>query len=271
MLFRSKVVEYRENSRDAALVVEYLDGHNLQELVLNTEPDLLEEALESLESTVRTIWDKTKSQERVRPGFLSQMKNRLDDVYHVHPYFRDDSKKIGRLHLPRFDELLAENEALDELLEAPFSVFCHGDFNLDNVIYDARQRRVHFIDVHRSSHMDYAQDVSVFLISSFRMPVFDRKLRQRLNRVIISFYEFASAFAEDNGDETFQARLGLGLVRSFVTSTRFELERILAENMIQRAAYLLRRIGGLREKMLAGTPGESPWREFTRPMDVLFF
>jgi hypothetical protein len=86
-------------------------------------------------------------------------------------------------------------------------------------------------------------------VSNFRIPVFDRKLRARLNRMTEIFYDFASSFAGDHDDETFEARIALGLVRSFVTSTRFESERFMAEEMFRRALYLLERVSAARKKL----------------------
>ena len=86
----------------------------------------------------------------------------MRDLYAVHPDFKDGGGSIGPVRIPSFDELLERSAALDEQLVAPFSVFIHGDFNVDNVIYDPLADRVHFIDLHRSDQMDYVQDISVF-------------------------------------------------------------------------------------------------------------
>ncbi len=256
-----RVVDYSENLRNAALVVEYLEGRNLQELVLDMEDSVVDDAMEKVKETVRTIWDKTWMEQHFSMGFLSQMDARLDEVYRVHPYFKYDGKTNGRLRLPVFNELLKENMDLDECLRAPFSVFGHGDFNLDNVIYDSNGGKVHFVDVHRSSRMDYTQDVAVFLVSGFRLPVVETRFRKRLERVIESFFRFAAEYAGLRDDATFQPRLALGIVRSLVTSTRFELDRKFAENMIWRASYLL-------EKVVNGKVDR--WDGFSIPLDVLF-
>jgi hypothetical protein len=110
--------------------------------------------------------------------------------------------------------------------------------------------------------MDYAQDVSVFLVSNFRVPVFEESRRKQLNRIVLSFYWFARQFAAEQDDETFEARLAAGLVRSFVTSTRFELERTFAENMMRRALYLLERLDAHRD---------APWETFRLPQQVLLY
>ena len=119
---------------------------------------------------------------------------------------------------------------------------------------------MHFIDVHRSGQMDYARDVAVFLVSNFRIPVFEAEPRDRINGVIYNFYRFARRFASENGDDSFQARLALGLVRSLFTSTRFELDREFATLMFSRAEYLLEKLEG----------HEAAWERFELPEDVLY-
>jgi aminoglycoside phosphotransferase (APT) family kinase protein len=158
-------------------------------------------------------------------------------------------------------ELLETRRHLDEELEAPFSVLGHGDFNLDNVIFNPKDDSVHFIDLYRSRRMDYVQDVSVFLVSNFRVPVFRPRRRAPLNRVIELLLAFARDFAQAEEDATFEARLALGLVRSFVSSTRFEIRRSFAEEMLRRAVYLLERLDGPREELA----------RFRLPRDVLFY
>lgn len=56
-------------------------------------------------------------------------------------------------------------------------------------------------------------------------------------------------------------RLCLGLVRSLLTSTRFELNQKLLQNMFLRGIYLLERI----------TAFDRPFEQFRLPVDVLAF
>jgi len=44
---------------------------------------------------------------------------------------------------------------------------------------------------------DFVQDASVFLISFFRIPIFEPALRRRINRMIGSFYDYSRDFADD--------------------------------------------------------------------------
>jgi aminoglycoside phosphotransferase (APT) family kinase protein len=121
-------------------------------------------------------------------------------------------------------------------------VLIHGDFNVDNVIYDDVEDRVRFIDLHRSRSTDYCQDVSVFLVSSFRLQSFDPMFRRHVDWVVESFFDWASGFARDIGDASFQLRLALGVARSYVTSTRFVLDEALARQMFMKSRYILERV-----------------------------
>jgi len=255
-----RVVDFREDERDAAILMEYLEGDTLYQLVVDGEPDTVRRALESLKRTVREVWDETRREEPVRPGFVAQLRDRLEDVYAVHPGFSTPAQQIGGLEIPGFTELVEDAAELDEELEAPFHVFGHGDFNIDNIIFNPTEDRVHFIDLHRSGKMDYVQDISVFLVSNFRVPAFDADRRDLLEEAIRSVSDFAREYAREHDDTTFEARLALGLARNFATSTRFEFQEELAQEMFRRSRYLLERLVEYR--------GE-PWDRFGFPADVL--
>jgi aminoglycoside phosphotransferase (APT) family kinase protein len=118
-------------------------------------------------------------------------------------------------------------------------VLIHGDFNVDNILYDDEVDRVRFIDLHRSRHMDYCQDVSVFLVSNARLQSFEPRFRQHVDWVIQNFFDWACGYAKSSGDTSFQLRLALGLARSYVTSTRFVLDETLVREMFQKSRYIL--------------------------------
>ena len=50
------------------------------------------------------------------------------------------------------------------------------------------------------------------------------------------------SFLDKAGDDTFEFRLALGLARSFATSTRFILDKSLAQAMYMRSRYLIERV-----------------------------
>ncbi|MCK5648364.1 MAG: phosphotransferase, partial [Gammaproteobacteria bacterium] len=143
---------------------------------------------------------------------------------------------------PSFETLIKQAGKIEKKLSAPFSVYIHGDFNLDNIIYEPEQKRINYIDLHRSRYMDYVQDVSVLMVSSYRMQIFDTEVRQRILNFAYNFYCCTRQFAKKNNDKTFELRLALGLARSFVTSTRFILDKTLARSMFYRARYIIERV-----------------------------
>ena len=139
-----------------------------------------------------------------------------------------------------------QDHALEDAIKPPLSVLIHGDFNVDNIIFDESLEQIRFVDLHRSELLDYVQDISVFLVSNYRLQVFDAPIRNRIQSVISAFLEFACKFAEASGDKTFQTRLALGLARSFITSSRFVLDEEFAKSMFLRSRYLLEQVGSLK-------------------------
>jgi Ser/Thr protein kinase RdoA (MazF antagonist) len=173
---------------------------------------------------------------------MKQLRRRLEDIYKVHPEFQVPHHRIGQVEARSFEELIDRAEKIDSKMKAPFRVLIHGDFNTDNVIINTERKEIHFIDLHRSKPSDYVQDVSTFLLSNFRIPVFEPALRARLDRVNEEFLHFAREFAARNEDESFEIRLALGLARSFTTSTRFQLDEEFSQAMFMRGVYLLERL-----------------------------
>ena len=74
------------------------------------------------------------------------------------------------------------------------------------------------------------------------MQIFDSEIRQKILTFAYNFYCCARQFAKKNHDTTFELRLALGLARSFVTSTRFILDKTLARAMFYRARYIIERV-----------------------------
>jgi hypothetical protein len=255
-----QIIKYKEADRDSMLL-EYLEGQTLLEIVLNASMSEARRVVQRVQETLVKIWLDTREDEPIKPRFLKQLSARLPDVYAVHPYFQGESEVISGVQVATLEQLIELSQPLDDQLVAPFSVFGHGDFNLDNVIYNSVTDTVHFIDLHRSSRMDYVQDMSVFLVSNFRIPEFRPRRRAQINRVIEMQLAFARRFAAEQNDETFEARLALGLVRSFISSTRFDIRRSFAEEMLRRGLYLLERLTDVGKDV----------RSFHLPSDVLIY
>lgn len=256
-----QILSYKKRGESACLLIEHLPGLTFEQIVLHESEALLYQALEHLGSTLKSVWRETKSKKRVSANFIQQLQKRLDDVYKIHPEFRLSDADICGLKIPSFDSLMAQTASYEQQLEAPFSVYIHGDFNLDNIIYDPAESKINFIDLHRSTHMDYVQDVSVFMVSNYRLQVLDAPTRQRIMTLVQEFYKLARKYADKVGDDSFELRLALGLARSFMTSTRFILDKALAKSMYLRARFLL-------EQVLATDPKKA--KAFTIPMKEIF-
>jgi hypothetical protein len=78
------------------------------------------------------------------------------------------------------------------------------------------------IDLHRSQIADYAQDLSVMILSILRLSLRGAEAREKLLEAARLVWVFAKDFAHANGDPTIEARLAFGLARSYISSARFE-------------------------------------------------
>lgn len=234
-----QVLKYKKSGNKAALLIEHLQGMTFEHIVLNAPQRLMKTSLVQLGKTLSSVWTETRSKKSVAANFINQIRRRLPDVYEIHPSFKQRKSTLCGLTKPSYATLLKQTERLEKKIQPPFSVFIHGDFNVDNIIYDPGQKKINFIDLHRSKYMDYVQDVSVFMVSNYRLQVMDAASRKRINKQVMSFYVIARKFAKKNKDHTFELRLALGLARSFVTSTRFILDKSMANRMFLRSRYIL--------------------------------
>lgn len=246
-----EVYAFSERGDTGALLFEFLPGETFERIVLGDNAATLARALERLLETLTVIWTKTRQNSDTSAGFVDQIMERIGDVYALHPEFCEAASTIGPMQITPFDALLERAKIIEEQLHAPFSVLIHGDFNIDNVIYDTEDDRIRFVDLHRSERQDYVQDISVFLVSNHRLQVFDTPIRARIAEVIRAFFSFSCAYAESVGDKTFQARLALGLARSFATSARFVLDDNAARLMFLRSRYLLEQLAAFEDDRFA--------------------
>ncbi len=244
-----RILSYHKRRQSAALLIEHLAGLTFENILLHESRGLLRETLGRLSQTLESVWQETRTKKPVCANYMRQLARRVDDVYSIHPEFRQGDVRLCGRKVTAFNSLVKQALAREAQLCAPFSVYIHGDFNVDNIIYDPVEKRINFIDLHRSRYMDYVQDVSVFMVSNYRLQILDLPLRRRILQLTRDFYRFSADFAEKSGDRTFEIRLALGLARSFVTSTRFILDKSLARAMFMRSRYLL-------EQVLATGPGQ---------------
>lgn len=256
------VYGYHERQDTAAVLIELLKGVTLDEIILQASKAVADNALQDLQKTMRDVWETTKKNTPVPTNYIQQLFKRVSPVMQVHPDSVRSSLSIGSIEADSTFQLLEKCSALENELSAPFSVLTHGDLNMNNIVYNHQLQPIRFIDLHRSRNFDYVQDTSVFLVSVFRLPVFDPELRNRLDNATSQFYSFARSFASEHLDYTFDSRLAFALTRSFYTSTRFELNQDFAKRMYLRAHFLM-------EKLLEHKTGS--WEDFTFPEEILFY
>lgn len=261
-----RIFAFHDHGEKASILLEYLQGETLQRIILDADARVCSSALALVIETMARVWRRTLDDVRSSPNFMRQLASRLPDVIRVHPEFMRPPTRIGEAVILSFEELLERARMLDEELSVPFTVLIHGDFNTDNLIINLDQRRVHLIDLHRSRPFDYLQDVSVFIVSNFRIKIFDPAPRRRLDQASRELFRFAREFGERHGDTSFDARLALGLARSLMTSTRFDMDPRFSGMMMQRARYLLERLLEHRVDVAAGS---TTWQAFHLDESVL--
>jgi aminoglycoside phosphotransferase len=256
-----KILGYKKRGKSASLLIEHLPGLTFEQIVRQESDKVLRASLRRLTKTLRAVWSETKRSRKAPTEHMAQLRKRLPEVLRIHSDFETGRQRIGNTEVASLAQLVDAAQKLEPALAPPFSVFIHGDFNLDNIIYDQRRKAVHFIDVHRSRYLDYVQDVAVFMVSNYRLQVLEPSTRRRLADVAVSFYEFAAKFARANRDHRFELRLALALARSFITSARFVMDRAVARNLLLRGVYILQCVQGQNKKSA---------KTFRLPMQMLF-
>lgn len=242
-----KVYSYHKSGDKAALLFEYLTGKTFDRIVQNGNRKLLKKALNRLFETLLDIWQTTQSDTPHPAGYMAQLQKRLSAIYDIHPDFNLHSGSIGGIKNRSLEDLTAQAKRLEDSLPLPKGVYIHGDFNLDNVIYDKLADSISFIDLHRSEYLDYVQDLSVLMVSAYRLTNFDPKVRKLIAQTMKAIYEFGETYAESIQDSSYHLRMALGLSRSFLTSTRFVLDEEHAKAMHYRGRFLLEQLIRLPE------------------------
>lgn len=238
-----QIYSFHAAGEEGSLLLEHLPGDTFEAMLLERPWDHVLRALTAIQRKLVEVWGRTHESGRVAPRFLRQLSSRLEGVATAHPELCPSDAPHAHGGSASFPHLIERLLPYDDVIEAPFSVFIHGDFNVDNVIYDVASGEVRFIDLHRSAMMDYVQDVSVFLVSQFRLQFLSAPARRRVDATISRFFAFANDYAERARDTSFHRRLAMGLARSFATSTRFVRERDLARSMFSRSRFILERLG----------------------------
>jgi phosphate transport system regulatory protein PhoU len=228
-----------------ALLREYVDGALLSYLLFEEGDAALEVAVTDLLcQTLRHLWGHTLVGRPPEITYVRQIEERLPEVYSVHPDLRRPAaarlRFRGGVCLP-LRQQLQRLSRLQKELAPPFSVWLHGDFNPNNVVYNRRDGALKFIDIHRSHLGDFLEDVSVFLVGMKREPELSNGRRAALKKVEGLVVEAAREFAAEHGDAAFERRLLLGLGRSYITSARIILQPAHAEWLFKQGRVCLQK------------------------------
>jgi len=225
-----------------ALLREYVEGALLSDLYVSSCPrEIKLRATRRVLSSVEFVWQTTLTPTPPVIDYVEQIRQRLPDAFALHPQLLENTKAgiaNGR-KTPPLEVLLDQAAALQKDLTPPFSVWLHGDFNANNVVYNVGTEQIKFIDVHRSKPGDYAQDVGVFLLSMVRRGDLSATVEADVHAVNEVVEDFARSFARRRNDIAFGRRLKLSLARSCLTSIRVVIDAATAERLLRRGMMLL--------------------------------
>lgn len=241
-----KVLSTVSTADRRALLREWVDGSLLSHVMFeNGDSSLQLELTQKLGRILVNLWTKTLVEESPRADFIRQIADRLDGIYAVHP----DLRRLATARLryrgtvcQPLDKQIAAIRKIEPGLAPPFSVWLHGDFNPNNVVYNQRHGGLKFIDIHRSRFGDYLQDVSVFTVGLKREPDLIPTVKRHLRRVESEFVNQVRRFAADHRDRHFETRLLLGLGRSYITSARIILQPAHAEWLFRQGRICLQKV-----------------------------
>jgi phosphate uptake regulator len=218
-----------------ALLREFVQGNLLSEL-LYSERDVEEKVrvTEQVFQTLIGVWKKTLRKVTPQMDYVNQVVTRLPESYAMHPYleFIANQKKLNKM--------LGQARRIEQGLAPNFSVWLHGDFNINNLIYNKGELKI--IDVHRSKFGDNLADLGTFLVSTQRQPGFKPKIKEDMRKVRETAVKEVRVFAEENGDEFFVSRLDLVLARHYLTSARVIVNEDQARWLFTKGLNKLKRV-----------------------------
>jgi hypothetical protein len=146
------------------------------------------------------------------------------------------------------------------MLSAPCHVFIHGDFNVNNVFYTTGPGPFGTSIFTAPGSPTMFRTPRFFWFPIIGSPSSIRDVRKRLNGVISVSWRSSRNFHGNQKIRFFEARMALALVRSFYTSTRFELNPDFSRRMFLSAHFLM-------ESLVSH---QKSWEEFKIPRRTSF-
>ncbi len=220
-----QVLTTKDDDKRQVMLYKYLQGVTLFDIYNDAKWfDKAEAVTDKLLGLLDMIWTQTYRPEPAPFTPMHQLRKRLDATYFRHRklgLLRNEPASFCGIEHPPLEDLIRRAEVFNDRLATPFTVFIHGDFNNDNLLFRQRENKIQFIDVYRSTDGDYLQDISVLLASNLRMPIHSDEQMTVLESVNSRIIDFTRGFAAEHGDTLFEERLCLMMARSLITATRF--------------------------------------------------
>jgi phosphate uptake regulator/aminoglycoside phosphotransferase len=224
-----------QDKKHTAFIVNRLNGKDLLNFTLGkTSTSEIQQSFDTLAAQLETIWTSNFKKKKTKTKVIRQIKKREKAILKSHEnFFNEPITQSSKLN---FRKVIDEMEVIEKSIYSPFQVLCHGDFNLDNIFYDYRKNTIHFIDTHRSTHKDYAEDIAVFMVSALRVKVDNQNTLNKMYLICQNMFDFGHDFAITHNDNYYDVRVTIALFRSFITSTRFLHDDAWYEKL-RRSAY----------------------------------
>ncbi|HDS16902.1 MAG TPA: hypothetical protein ENN66_09945 [Proteobacteria bacterium] len=131
-----RIYSFHEDGNCSSILVEFIAGQTLESIIITRPLSLIVKALQKLETTLRGVWEKSLITVPAGIDYMGQLLKRSEDIMAVHPDIFRDQQVVSGLEVPSALILVENCRAWEKTLAAPFTVFGHGDLNINNILYD---------------------------------------------------------------------------------------------------------------------------------------
>lgn len=101
-----RVFSYHEKEGSASILMEFLDGRTLDEIILNADWRQINQVFETFFDSVAEVWLSTRKASPIKLDYIQQTKSRLPSVRDVHPDFFRFEKSLGKSQIHSSEALL---------------------------------------------------------------------------------------------------------------------------------------------------------------------
>ena len=139
-----QILSYSKKGKNASLLIEHLPGQTFEQILLQADRETLSTTLKYLSKTLKAVWSETRQKKIISANHVQQLIKRFESVSEVHQEFDTSEMKICGETIASIKSLMTKAEKLEQSYPPPFSVYIHGDFNLDNIIFDIDTKKNSF-------------------------------------------------------------------------------------------------------------------------------